>query len=109
MMAPVWKKIPGAGSSTRRPWHAVSIVRGRFCCNAARMIGEQRFLDSQAPRLPLPDCSGPETCQCKYKHHDDRRGSPRRREERIGFRDHRHAGPERRVAPSRRKSDLDGE
>ena len=75
-----------------------------------QMLGEQRFLDSDALRLPLAGCSAPDACQCKYKHHEDRRGLPRRREERIGLRRERHSGPERRVSLSRRQSDLeDGE
>lgn len=105
----MWKKVFRPGSSNRTHWHAVSIVRGRFGCRAAQMIGEQRFLDSDAPRLPLAGCSAPDACQCKYKHHEDRRGLPRRREERIGLRHHHHTGPERRVSPSRRHTDLEGD
>jgi hypothetical protein len=106
----VVKKVFRPGSSNRTHWHAVSILRGRFSCHAAQMVGEQRFLDSDAPRLPLAGCSAPDACQCKYKHHQERRGLPRRREERIGLRQQRHTGPERRVSPSRRQPDPeDGE
>lgn len=106
----MWKKVHRAGSESRKTWHAVSIARGRFVCEAVQMVGEQRFLDSGAPRLPLAGCSAPEACQCKYKHHEDRRGAPRRREERLGFRNQRYTEPERRVSPSRRQSDFaDGE
>jgi hypothetical protein len=86
-------------------WHAVSIVWLRYGCEAVRMLGGQRFLAAEAPRLPLAGCSAVEACQCKYKHHEDRRGSTRRREDRLGLPQRHHTGTERRVASTRRHSD----
>ncbi len=60
------------------PWHAVSVDCGRQGCTPAQQLGNQRFLSGQAPKLPLVSCSNPMGCRCVYKHHDDRRATPRR-------------------------------
>ena len=39
------------------PYHAVSIVPGAACCNAARELRFQRFLSKEAPPLPLASCT----------------------------------------------------
>lgn len=57
--------------------HAVSIEPGRNCCHGARALQGQRFLSSEAPALPLKNCSNDE-CTCHYAHHGDRRAGPRR-------------------------------
>ena len=73
------KDEPKRGS--RRPWHAVMIVTSGTACPAAIGCRGKRFLSSEAPRLPLPECVA-ESCGCKYRHYDDRRNAPRRAEER---------------------------
>lgn len=60
------------------PFHAVSIVPGPICCQAARDIEGVRFLSKEAPRLPLPGCKGG-PCKCRYAHHADRREGADRR------------------------------
>jgi len=95
------------GMKPQTQWHAVSILFHGYGCEAVRMLGDQRFLASQAPRLPLAGCPAVEACRCKYKHHEDRRGSTRRREDRLGLPQRRHTGAERRVASTRRQSDWD--
>ena len=56
------------------PWHAVSIKGGGTGrCEAAKALAAQRFLSGEAPALPLPDCDRPDTCQCCYRKHGDRR------------------------------------
>lgn len=74
----------GAGTSIRisNPWHAVSIQAGGGACPAARALGNVRYLSAEAPNLPLKACSDPAGCRCTYRHHDDRRGEPRRAIER---------------------------
>jgi hypothetical protein len=37
-----------------------------------------RFLSSEAPRLPLTNCSMSAECRCSPPHHDDSRSLPRR-------------------------------
>jgi hypothetical protein len=99
---PVRRALP---SHETGRWHAVSIKSERYCCAAARELSSIRFLAAQAPRLPLTACSAAEACSCKYKHHNDRRGSPRRKEDISGMRRRDPHGTERRSAPDRRESD----
>ena len=86
-------------------YHAVSIKFKSRACMAAKTIEGQRFLSSEAPRLPLPECDVTD-CQCHFAHHKDRRVSKDRRnvfnssghsdttgrheQERRGKRDRRH-------------------
>ena len=57
--------------------HAVSIVPGYRCCHEVRELAGTRFLSREAPALPLKNCSS-DSCSCRYEHHTDRRGGPRR-------------------------------
>jgi hypothetical protein len=87
-----------AGEHVRlgNPWHAVSIVPGAGCCNAAREASGKRHLSSDTPPpLPLAGCTSV-ACMCRYRHHDDRR-SARPRES---------LGPVGDPAPRRRADDA---
>lgn len=108
---PKWSQPDRSGGThpaARRasPWHAVSIVLCQECCGAARGVGTTRFLSAQAPRLPLADCASPQTCTCSYRHHDDRRAQPRRRDELVGLRRKGYVAQERRTRRGRREDDL---
>jgi len=85
------------------PYHAVSIIPGKSACGAAFRLAGERFLSKNAPRLPLPSCDIAH-CECRFKHHNDRRAGPRRRSDQGLF-----TGiwqqPERRRSPGRRESD----
>jgi len=59
-------------------YHAVSVKPGAYACSAANNIAGQRFLATQAPSLPLPDCDA-DTCECHFVHHNDRRTGKDRR------------------------------
>ncbi len=59
-------------------YHAVSVKAGAYACSAANNIAGKRFLASQAPSLPLPDCDAGE-CECHFVHHNDRRTGKDRR------------------------------
>jgi hypothetical protein len=59
-------------------FHAVSVKPGAYSCSAANNIAGERFLASQAPSLPLPDCDASE-CECHFVHHNDRRTGKDRR------------------------------
>jgi hypothetical protein len=59
-------------------FHAVSIRPGNNACKAARSIEGQRFLSSNAPRVPLPGCDASD-CSCRFSHHPDRRTGDDRR------------------------------
>jgi len=115
--AKMWKKTKKSsnsasqirgGEGTPQPgrWHAVSIITDRYCCEAARGLIARRFLALEAPRLPLTGCAAPEHCGCKYRHHADRRGPPRRKEDISGLRRREPDGMDRRVGQSRRAEDL---
>jgi hypothetical protein len=97
----------GAPSASQRssPWHAVSIVTGYSSCAAARASSGIRYLSADAPRLPLARCDSPAACSCSYKHHNDRRGQPRRRDELVGLRRKGYIAQERRVERGRREDD----
>jgi len=106
----MWRKKKAAELPPRRAvapthWHAVSITSTAGCCEAARSLLKTRYLSAEAPRLPLPYCSDPTACRCAYRHHTDRRGPPRRREDLIGLKGATFGGRERRDTPDRRKAD----
>jgi hypothetical protein len=104
--SPTPRESPGLKPGLRRStaWHAVSVVAGPSCCEAARALPPTRYLSREAPRLPLPDCTSP-ACSCSYKHYVDRRGQPRRKEDLSGFRRGQHSGTERRAMHGRREDD----
>jgi len=88
--------------STERRWHAVSVKPGAGACNAAISGKNRRWLSREAPLLPLPGCTRPDTCQCTYNHHDDRRANSRRSEDLDTFSQGPRIGNERRSRKSRR-------
>jgi hypothetical protein len=64
----------------RNRWHAVTLVAPNGACAAVAAYKGKRFLSADAPRLPLPQCDAAR-CNCKYRHYQDRRGGPRRADE----------------------------
>jgi len=94
------RKPPAAN----RRWHAVSVKTGPGACPAATSGRTRRWLSREAPLLPLPGCLKPDTCQCTYQHHDDRRAGGRRAEEVDAFRAPMHVSTERRGRRDRRAS-----
>ncbi len=90
---------------SKSSYHAVSIKFESRACMAAKTMEGQRFLSSEAPRLPLPGCDVTD-CKCHFAHHKDRRVSKDRRnvfnasghsdttgrheQERRGTKDRRH-------------------
>jgi hypothetical protein len=68
------------GASSRVRWRSVAIIGPTTACAAAQMCKGKRYLCSEAPRLPLQGCDA-SRCDCKYRHFEDRRGAPRRAEE----------------------------
>src|SRR5690606_41243020 len=83
---------------------AVAILPGTGACPAAFHLSGIRFLSAGAPRLPLPSCDA-EHCDCRFKHHSDRRAGPRRLIER-GLLPPTWSAPERRRSPGRRAEDV---
>jgi hypothetical protein len=93
--------------AVRLKFHAVSILPGKQCCPQVQALQGVRLLSAEAPpRLPIVGCTKPETCQCRYQHHGDRRAGPRRSGLRTPLSDERiTAGGDRRRAVGRRDSD----
>ena len=90
-----------------RRWHAVSVKPAPGACNAAVSGKSRRWLSREAPMLPLPGCTQPDTCRCTYAHHDDRRSGGRRAEEMDAFIQRPPVVNERRSRGNRRSSDQD--
>ena len=88
-MSEVWNKLlrqlgrePRAGETSESfPYRAVSVVPTRASCPAAVAIRDKRFLVAEAPTLPLPMCTWPLSCPCKFSAHKDRRARPQRNAE----------------------------
>lgn len=89
----------------RNPWQAVEIVSDSHGCAASKQITDQRFLCTEAPKLPLPGCTS-SRCSCRYKHFSDRRQGARRADELDVF-SMLLSGPEtdRRARRGRRSTD----
>lgn len=85
------------------PWHAVSVIPGRGACESAKQALRVRFLSKEAPRLPLAGCQS-RSCQCRYRHHDDRRRSLRRASDVLASGRY-WPGKERRSSGGRRSVD----
>ncbi len=58
-------------------------VNADTCCQAAKDIAGQRFLEKDVPKLPLDGCDVQE-CRCAFQRFDDRRSEPRRLSD-VGF------------------------
>jgi hypothetical protein len=101
----MWKKPEKPQAAPRSGWAAVSIVPAKSSCEAARALKNKRFLATQAPRLPLADCSQPLSCTCSYKKYADRRAGPRREDESTGVRRYVEPDKERRGKRGGRRSD----
>jgi hypothetical protein len=112
----MWKKLkptdkaPAFADAARKssPWHAVSIVSAGLSCAESLRLIDTRFLSRDAPRLPLAACAIAGECRCRFKHYEDRRGQPRRAEERGSFPGIGFVGSERRRQRGRRSTDAAG-
>lgn len=94
----------GSGSMSAQPYHSVTLVGD---CASLETYKGKRFLASNAPPLPVPDCTC-EDCHCHYVHHADRRDpkDDRRAMGRLAEEQYTLSGnSERRGSRGRRKSD----
>jgi hypothetical protein len=98
------KEAPNTRLPAKQPWHSVGVIGGTMACAAAVQNKGRRFLASEAPPIPLPDCTAPWRCKCVYRHYADRRATPRRIADRGMF--GRHIGSERRQSRGRRAEDM---
>ena len=92
-------------SDTR--WRAVEIQPGLVCCEIVGKITNQIYLASEAPALPLDNCSQ-KRCRCKYNFHQDRRSGEDRRDDFITLSSVTQSyGEDRRHLTGRRASDFE--
>ena len=93
---------PKVSRPVEDPWRAVSVLGPSNACRAATELRGKRYLSSEAPSLPLPECSSPMLCKCVYHHHPDRRGKAFRRESDRGQYPRPWGEKERRIGPQTR-------
>ena len=76
-----WKKMISGRESAKPalpPYHAVTVAPTLECCAAARATKERPILSRTSPRLPLPGCTMPNECTCRFRKRTDRRSGERR-------------------------------
>jgi hypothetical protein len=89
-----------------KSYHSVSVLTGAPCCKAAAGVRGRKFLSSEAPALPLTDCTMPGQCKCRFQKHSDRRsGDDDRRLLGSSQRSVWYGGEEKRQARGRRKGE----
>jgi hypothetical protein len=99
-------KKPMNSNGNKTKWYSVSVMPGKRCCAAAKQLAKKRWLSTAAPRLPLERCDQ-RTCECRYQHHTDRRGMPRRRVDREAL-PHQFDGQDKRtIKRDRRRPVMD--
>ena len=74
---PVRTKPVEVGRRGQQSWHSVSIIRGRQPCAAVIECNGRKWLSADAPQLPIKGCDAKQ-CECRYRHHADRRSGDRR-------------------------------
>jgi hypothetical protein len=87
------------------PWHAVSIQCSEGACAAARGLSKRRWLSFEVPMFPLPNCDAA-ACECRYRHHADRRATQRRLQDRTGILTAAPAEERRKTRRGRRSTDY---
>jgi hypothetical protein len=92
-----------SGDTRRRLFSAVSVLCGAESCPASKGLKRQVLLASAAPTLPLPTCSIPYRCRCRFQKLADRRSEDGRRLEGTLERSVWYSGEERRGKRERRK------
>jgi hypothetical protein len=97
---------PEEDEDDQEKYPAVTIVVSETDpCPSVMLLVGQRLLSTEAPLLPLIDCTSRE-CTCTYRHYVDRRGGSRRIDEKSVVKKF-HKGIEKRVRQrGRRAEDL---
>lgn len=89
-----------------RKFPAVMIVVPLNCCGAVSALDGRKILATEAPRLPMPGCTMPDRCRCKFRKYEDRRDDDEGRRFRGGQeRSAWYAGGQRRKSRGRRTVD----
>jgi hypothetical protein len=94
--------MPGKNKS----FAAVTIVTGANRCAAVQGLADTRILATQAPTLPVPNCTMPGECRCRFRKYVDRREDAEGRRFKFGQeRSAWYAGGQRRKSRGRREED----
>jgi hypothetical protein len=95
-------------NNNKTRFRATTIVAGDNTCQAALVLQDKLFLDSDhnTPSLPLADCTQASDCYCKYTHQDDRRcdGDDRRAPHKLAADLYSAEGGDRREGKRGRRS-----
>ena len=65
--------VEDSNSVRKALYSAVSLVSSSGACAAVKALKGHRILAAAAPRLPLPGCSLPSQCKCRFQKYPDRR------------------------------------
>jgi hypothetical protein len=85
---------------------AVTIAAPTRCCEAVSALHGVRILAAHAPALPMPHCTMPAQCRCKFQKYDDRREDEQGRRFKFGQeRAAWYSGGQRRKSRGRRTVD----
>ena len=105
---PISKKKVPSEPQQKKTYNAAAIRHDDCACSAVKEIGKHRFLASEVPKIPMPDCTA-KTCNCTYARYSDRRNMDTRRAPFSLESDLYASGgePERRELQSRRTMDND--
>lgn len=89
-----------------RKYPAVTIAAPARCCDAVNALEGVRMLAIHAPTLPMPNCTMPAQCRCRFQKYVDRREDEQGRRFRFGQeRAAWYAGGQRRKSRGRRSVD----
>ena len=89
-----------------KKYPAVTIVTPPKCCEAVSTLKGARILAPSAPKLPMPNCTMPDQCRCRFQKYTDRREDEQGRRFRYGQeRGAWYAGGQRRKSRGRRTED----
>lgn len=105
---PVSKKKASSPAQQKNPYNAAAIRHDDCACAAVQKIAKSRFLASEVPMIPMPDCTA-KTCNCTYARYSDRRNMDTRRAP-FSLESDLYASaekPERRELHARRTMDND--
>ena len=90
----------------RRKYPADTTAMTIKCSEAVRGLEGIKILATHARRLPMPDCSMPDRCRCRFQKYTDRRDDEQGRRFRFGGeRAAWYNGSQRRKSPGRRTAD----
>lgn len=107
----LWWQISKKTSSHRtrkplehhHPYAAVQLLPCVNACDSAHKAAKNTYLTTEIQQIPINDCNKVESCDCKFKHLDDRRHQEDRRSFSFVLQDVFHAEERRNLKKSGRR------